>query len=219
MRNGIQHIFSTLKKYALLNVTLILFVSYCVALLCVASYYCYPNAEDLLIASDVRNLGSLASIKQSLIQTDGRYFSNFLCTLSPLVYLNISFYKFVPIISCTAWVIAFVFLLNQIFIFKHKGSITLIVVSVLMIYLDLVDSLPHILFWMSSSFVFFTGWIFYFLWTGFFLKAYFSNTEPQRFTYYFLSTILLFFSMGINELHSFLNMLTHFYYRNTFVFI
>lgn len=54
--------------------------------LIVASYHCYPNAEDYEVVCPSRDMGLIKSITSSMVNYDGRYSTNFLHATNPLVF-------------------------------------------------------------------------------------------------------------------------------------
>lgn len=194
------------KLYNQIVISLLLvFVIGGYSILILASFYCYPNAEDLQIASLAKNLGFNEAIKHLLVFTDGRYSANLLYVINPLVYNRFDFYKIMPFIGTLLFVFSISFLLRALYSNLRILNSLLLASSFCFLYFALTASLPHLLFWMSSSFVYLWAWSFYLLWLGLFI--YYIKHKQRQSTFFFV-IVLIFISAGFNEMQLLLNAIT-----------
>jgi len=72
---------SLLEKLLLIAIVLFGFL-----MLFIGAYHCYPNAEDFEISSGPRDVGIISSLLATMTNYDGRYSTNFLHAINPLVF-------------------------------------------------------------------------------------------------------------------------------------
>lgn len=171
--------------------------------LLVGAYYCNPNAEDIFLTVDSRDVGIIYSVKALLASMDGRYFTNLLHTINPLAFGWIYGYKLMPVVSLLLFIFSFFFLLtsfagNRYFLF----SITLLLT---LVFIALSPSLPHQLYWMVSSFVYFWTWCFTFIWIGSFVRFIKSTENKVEISWFLVAIISMVCAIGMNEMFLIIN--------------
>lgn len=201
MLNKIEKYLATINYVLLLA---ILLAGY--SLLCIAAYYSHPNAESFDLAADARNEGIFNSTLRLLVTFDGRYFTNVLHGLNPLAFGLLEYHKWMAVFSMVLFTVAFYFFSSAIFKSAKWYNVLLFSLLFLLVSLALSSSLINELYWMVSSFVYFYCWIFWFLWTGCFIR-YMQRTRNAN-LWYSLSNIFLFLDIGLNEMFLVLNVIT-----------
>ncbi len=165
-----------------------------------ASFYCFPNAEDILISLPARFFGIWGGAV-NLSHADGRYFTNLLYSINPLVFGWFKGYMFLPIAIVLGFIGSLWFFLQSVFRKWISGqklmAFTLLFV---LIHFALVPSLVHELYWMASSFAYMLTWIFTFLWMAFIICYLRADKPLVKYIWFGFGAILLFCSTGIHEM-------------------
>jgi hypothetical protein len=169
--------------------------------LVVGSLYTFPNAEDLSVSIKPRlDSGFLISIIDTLLAYDGRYFANILHALNPLVFGWIEGYKFMPIFAVCLLIFSLSFLVKSVFREQFFFKIILLSTFLVILIIASVPSLPHMVFWMISSFVYLYPWSFLFLWVAGAVNLLKSETEVSKNLWFLFTAVFLVFSIGLNEM-------------------
>lgn len=175
------------------NLFLFLVSSYCFVWLCIGAYHSYPNAEDLTEASFSRDSGVFTRLIESLQIVDGRYTTNLLHGINPLVFDYYYGYKAMPIIAFIFLFLGVFFLFKEIFPEQKDNGIHAF--SMAIFFLGSID-LSSSFFWMICSFVYIYPIIFTLFFFNFFLR-YLKNKNNW---YFFLSILFIFLTVGTCEL-------------------
>ncbi len=188
------------KAYLIKNAVLVLYALTAFFILCVGSYYSNPNSEDYSLSQTPHDMGIDLAVTNLLITYDGRYFTNILHSINPLAFYWFSGYKIVPIVGIFLFTAAFFFMCKPI-VAKNKTSILLLFVAVVSgLYFQLTTSLPHLIYWMVSSFVYLWPWSFTFLFIGSFCRYELAKSHIAKFVWVALSMVSLFCAIGMNEM-------------------
>ena len=166
-----------------------------------ASFFTFPNAEDLSLVVEHIHFGSFAASNNLLIHYDARFFTNLLYGFSPLAIGGINYYKLTPILSLIILNVVTFLIVNLIF--SKKINILkcwLIALSFNLIHFFMIPYLAHQLYCMSSSFVYINFWIFVCLWIYFLIKCIKAEKNISKITFLILAKIFLVFSFGTNEM-------------------
>jgi len=178
-----------------------LFCAWCIGWLGVGSWHCFPNAEDLSLSVEAIEKGFLGSIVGLLSTYDGRYFTNALHALNPLVWKWSFGYQLMPVLGLLLGVVSLWFLLcslsNDV---SWRWRSLLLAVLYYMVHLALTPSLPHDLYWMVSSFVYMWPWTFFFGFVGSLLRYLRASEGAVRNGWFILSAFFLICGLGINEM-------------------
>ncbi len=188
-----------MKTIRTINIILIIsIIVWCLGWLVVGAYYCYPNAEDLSLTAHPRDIGIIRSINNLLISYDGRYLTNLMHGLNPLVLNSISGYKLMPLVGIAFFAGSFCFFLNVLFRFESRSLLLIYSLLFTAMHFATAPSLPHDLYWMVSSFVYLYPWGFTFLWVACYVRYITSDTPSLP---WFITTVLfLTCAIGINEM-------------------
>jgi hypothetical protein len=200
---------SSVMAHRIPIISLCIFAMWCLWWLGVGAWHCFPNAEDLSLSVEAIEKGFLGSIQGLLISYDGRYFTNALHALNPLVWGWFMGYQLMPAIGILLVVLSFWFLLTTISTGRDWcWKAMLLSISYLMVHLSVTPSLSHDLYWMVSSFVYMWPWAFYFLFLGSMLR-YFRTPEGMLRNMWFLTCAAsLVCGIGMNEMFLVLYCLT-----------
>jgi hypothetical protein len=165
-----------------------------------ASFYCFPNAEDFLVSLPAMIKGVFAGTIE-LSNADGRYFTNFLYSINPLVFGWIDGYRILPSINILMIIIALGLFIKIVFNkFLSNISLSVFVLLFVLIHFAMVPSLVHDLYWMASSFAYLFFWVFSFLWISVIILFIRENKKSYSFLWFFLGALLLFCTTGIHEM-------------------
>jgi len=165
------------KKISNFILILLIIVGY--SILFIGATFTNPNAEDFSLSATAKNIGVAPSIIEVLISYDGRYFSNFLHAINPLAFGWINGYKWMSFFSLVFPVFILFFFLRSFRSIFNKYDFFVISSFFMLINYALTPSLPHLVFWMSSSFVYLYSWCFMLLWLGFFIRFYKEENEKK----------------------------------------
>lgn len=188
-------------------------ILYALFWLAIGSYYSFPNAEDLSVTAVSRDLGILDGATSMLQGFDGRYTTNLLHGLNPLVVNWINGYKLMPLLSFFLLTFSVYFFLNSFIIksFYKKIKISFLFSAIIF---TCSPAVVNQFFWMISSFVYLYPWVFIFVWIGALIR--FIKTKQRK--WLVISVIVLYFSFGLNEmfliLNSFFVVIIYYYTRN-----
>lgn len=209
--NKVFGIFRFIKYNVIINIFLILIISYGFYWIILAAMYSHPNAEDFSLIGNAQKDGILNATIMLLNTYDGRYFTNILHGLNPLAFGYLEYHKYSHIFSIFFFIFSLYFFLGSFLEIKSKLQAVLLSSLILLVNLAISPSIVHELYWLVSSYVYFYCWIFWFLWVGFFLRSISTENQKQKDINFFFANILLFLSMGINEIFLVLNAFTLFF--------
>ena len=185
----------------ILKIILVLFICWSFGWLILASFYSFPNSEDLSYSACSKNFGILSAVNTTFSFGDGRYFTNFLYAINPLAWGSLYYYKLIPIVSLSLILLSLTFFIRSLFGNNFKLHLALLSAALLLVYhFAAIDSLPHDLYWMTSSFPYFYPWIFLFFWLGFFLLYLRAQKTIIKSVYFLLSVIFMISGYGTNEI-------------------
>lgn len=180
---------------------LLFFNAYCLHWLIVGTWHCFPNAEDLSLSVEAIDYGFFGSIQGLLMQYDGRYFTNALHALNPLVHGWFMGYQVMPVIGMLSVVLSFWFLLLGFAPESNwRWRAPILSLSYLMVHLSVTPSLSHDLYWMVSSFVYMWPWTFFFLFIGSVLRFIRTPEGMLRNLWFLFCSASLVCGIGINEM-------------------
>lgn len=192
---------SRFRHYTFLtrNAVLALYVFTALFILCVGAYYCNPNSEDYSLSQTPRDMGINQAVTNLLITYDGRYFTNILHSINPLAFYWVGGYKFMPVVGIILFVAAFFFVSKPVV--SNNGFALLLFIAVIScLYFQLTTSLPHLVYWMVSSFVYLWPWSFTFLFIGCLYRYELSQSNITKFIWGTLSMATLICAIGMNEM-------------------
>lgn len=198
-----------IKKEKVLNVlsiiTITLFSLLILVPLIYLSFYTNPNAEDFSLSISPKHVSVFYYMRGFYLGFDGRYSTNFLFYFNPLSFNLIGAYKLMPLFFISSFFFSVYFLLVQIFrtLFVKKVETyktILLAIFLISIFFNRVYSLPHILYWEASAFVFFLPLVFYNFFLCFFISLLKAQTLPRKQVFFFASALFLFLGIGLNEM-------------------
>jgi len=166
-------------------------------------FYIHPSADDFVYGSWYKNVNHTSFFeyhRQNYLTWNGRYFSTLLLSINPLVFKCLTGYKLIPLFLISFFYFGFFLMLSQIFKQLGKKTIHIIALLILLIYLNLVPSLPETLYWMSASMTYFMAWGLTFYWFYFLISYY----KKPSFKNSIMPLILMICIIGTNELSAFM---------------
>jgi hypothetical protein len=169
------------------------------------AFYSHPNAEDFSLSANAKNFGIFYSVKEVLVNYDGRYFTNILHAVNPLAFGCISCYKWVNVFSIVFPVFSLYFLIRSFYTNSSKLIVLLGSTLFVLINYAISPSIAHQVYWMVSSFVYHYPWCFYLLWMGSFIRSIKSHEIKSKNRWLGICSILLVCSMGMNEMFLVIN--------------
>jgi len=177
------------------NIVIYIFVIYLIFWYIVGCYFSFPNAEDYSLSYPSRDYGILDGAFDNLINVDGRYTTNFLHGLNPLVIDWIIGYKLMNFFTLCLLFYSLYFLCNSFQFLQKKDSIKLALL-ITVVFFNSSPSPVHQFFNMSGSFVYLYPWISVLFWLGSIIRFIKIGKE----NWFFLSLLLMYLSFGFNEL-------------------
>lgn len=203
----------------ILSILIILLVKYFII-----SFFIHPVADDFIYAHKMQNFSISENLVNEYKTWNGRYSANFLVLLNPIAFNSFDFYKAIPIIIICLTVFAFFYFLktltNKLF---SKQTYLIIALAFTLLYLYQMPDLSEGIYWFTGAVTYhianILSLIFFSLLYIFLLNS--NNTFPKKAFLFFSLIILLFFIMGLNEIHvilfvSFFIILTVISYLNRF---
>lgn len=91
-----------------------LFCTYCLGWLGIGAWHCFPNSEDISLTVEAIEKGFLGSIIGLLTTYDGRYFTNALQAVNPLVWGWFMGYQLMPVIGVLLGVLSLWYVLTPL---------------------------------------------------------------------------------------------------------
>lgn len=164
-----------------------------------ASLFTHPNAEDLSLSHPAFTVGRWTFIKHTLATYDGRYFINFMHTLTPLAFKWVEAYPLMAITGVILSALSLWWFLSSTL--NMQGFRAFLIAPVTMaIHFATTPSLPHQLYWMSSSMVYLWCWIFFLLFAGTTFRLLQSRSLPAKFLYLLVCCLSMAACLGTNEM-------------------
>lgn len=195
---------TNIKEYLFL-LFIVAILGYSYYFLITGAFYSMPNAEDFSITALVKKRGVFGAIEELLISYDGRYFTNFLHGINPLAYNWINGYRWQSLFSLFFPVFSLSFFLKSIWSSASNIKLFLIATTFFAVNYALSPSLPHLVYWMISSYVYLYSWCFWLIWIGAFVRMIKSKNKLIEVCCFFITVLSLFFSTGTNEMMVFVN--------------
>jgi hypothetical protein len=177
------------------NIVVYIFVIYVIFWYSVGCYFSFPNAEDYSLSYPSRDYGIINGAFDNLINVDGRYTTNFLHGLNPLVIDWIIGYKWMNFLTLCLLFYSLYFLCNSFQFLQMKESIKLALL-ITVVFFNSSPSPVHQFFNMSGSFVYLYPWISILFWLGSTIR--FIKIGKEK--WFFLSLLFMYLSFGFNEL-------------------
>ncbi len=180
------------------------------ALLAMASYYTFPNAEALGLCGEIKEGSYFQAIENLLVNYDGRYFTNLLHGLNPLAFGWIDGYKLMPIVGFLLFTGSFLFLLLSLSdINLRPGFMYSLLFAV--VHFSISPSLVNELYNLIASYVYLYGICLWMVWVGA-IKRFFTATNiVWKNVWFFVAALGIIASTGTNEQILTLNLLTIFF--------
>lgn len=198
--------YSVYKFLHLFAIILVLIMGY--GLLFLGAYYSNPNAEDFSLVVKSRDLGLIPSIMEVLNTYDGRYFVNLLHGINPLALGSLIGYKFTIAFGIVFPIFCLSYFLKSVWQNLSHFNTFLFSSLFMLVNYALSPSLPHLVYWMVSSFVYLYSWCFWLLWVGSFIRYLKAPSFPSKDIYFILTIVFLICAMGMNEMFLILHGIT-----------
>lgn len=177
-----------------------------ISLLLIASYFSYPNAEDLALVLPTQYMSKFKAAFNISLSYDSRYITNTMYMFSWLSWGGVDYYKLSAITSLLMIIASLSLLIKQLF-YNYLTNIKALIISLLLVVLHfaVIPNIAHDLYWMACSFVYLRAWVAIFLWISFILMCFRADKPRAKIIYFVLSMTSLFLSFGICELNIFIN--------------
>jgi hypothetical protein len=160
------------------------------------AHFSYPNAEDLGIAARFAQFGIKSQLSNMLIYNDGRFSTNIIHGISPIVWRGYNYYPLLPMFSILLlWVALFVFLKSLFIEVNHTEALIYSGATVISLFSVLISVSSTIYCW-GGTLVYIFPCSFTLLWMGF-VVLYLKTSKSLFFVF---STLCLFISTGFNEM-------------------
>jgi len=169
------------------------------SLLLIGVYYCQTNVEDLELAIYSRELGIAKAWMRLSVTYDGRYFTNLMQGLNPLVYNSVMGYKWMVFAGFVLFNFAIFSVVKACFSGVKLFYVLIGTLSFSAFYFQQCGSLAYALYWMGSSFVYLYPSIFLLINIVLFI-AYVRSSKPKLILFIPLA-FSLFFGIGCSELY------------------
>jgi hypothetical protein len=163
--------------------------------------YIHPNAEDYSLSILPQQDGFFLSVFELYKGFDGRYSTNAMYAMNPLVFKSILGYKLLPVFLLILFFLGLWFFMH--IFFKQQLSLpqkVIFALSFTALYVTNLLSIPHTLYWMASSIVFFMPVITFLYLSGTLMKLYETSCHPKKLIWVLLTTFLIFLLTGTNEM-------------------
>ncbi len=150
-----------IRQTALAQIGPYLLVAACLAVLLVfilLAQYAHPSSDDFCMASGVNEHGLMAQLWKHYLEWSGRYSSNALYAVYPIVFDLFDAYKFIPAIVVAALFFAMAFFLSTLFAVRlFSRPVLLSSLGFVSVYLLGMLSPASGLFWMAGAFTYQTA--------------------------------------------------------------
>lgn len=179
----------------------IIFLFLAILPFCYLSFFTNPSSDDFGFACQAQNNGLWDLTKQTFLNWNGRYISNFFIYLNPIANGNFMGYKMIPVVFIILFLVACYYFISKWFHFLNR---TLRVMIALIFSLLFINNMPIIsegLYWYTGSVIYFLGLILSLIYLGLLIHQLKTNKIGMT---TLLLTGILFLICGFNEVLSLL---------------
>ena len=187
------------KQFKIVNFSLLLYILYGIGCLFISIYYSVPNVEDFELSVAPQRIGEVDAIVNLLSFYDSRYTTNVFQSFNVLTINKPTWFFIMPLTALLFFTVSFAFLLKTVI--KTDKVINFIGLTLIFItsYYLIIPSLPVGLYYMSATYNYIYGFVFYFIWLGIFIRILQGNVSYFGFKGFFLVFSLV-LSFGCSEL-------------------
>lgn len=183
----------------------LLLLVYALCTIILGSYYSWPNLEAIN-ESRAHAVGVWNAWSQALVSMDGRYTTNFLQSINPLVWNGMLGYKVMPLVGVLFLMVSCIVFFSGVF--KPSLQQLLFVLLLVVVHFALSSSITYELFNMISSFMYLWGTCFWLIWAGASIRCYASKNGKYGNFWFLMAVIFLTLSTGTNEMFLVVNAIT-----------
>lgn len=167
----------------------------------VLSCFNHPSCDDFWFYSQVKDYGFWGSQKWSYFKWSGRYFSNFIINLNPLMYHSFIGYKLFCIPMIIMLLYSLYYFMNAIgFDFLSRRAKSVFSLMILSIYLYKMPSIAQGIYWVPGAIFYLLPNIFTLIFFSFLIQLLKDKDKLPRLTSIVIAILLLFFTVGSNEI-------------------
>jgi len=161
----------------------------------IISIFNNPTADDFCYHCKSRDFGFWNAQISWYNNWSGRYFSNAVLSLKPLISDSFLIYKLIPIILLISFFIAIYYLSSLLFVKLKKRDFFILAFFILTLYLFLMPSIAQGFYWLAGSVTYQLSNILTILFFIFLIKL----IETNKKTYLIFSIFFIFLIIGSNE--------------------
>ncbi|MGD8582306.1 MAG: DUF6056 family protein [Gammaproteobacteria bacterium] len=163
--------------------------------------YAHPSSDDFCMAAGVNEQGLATHLWNHYLEWSGRYTSNALYAIYPLLFDLFDGYKFIPLIVILGLLLATAYFLSNLFATRlFARPVLLSSLCFVSVYLLGMLSPASSLYWMAGAFTYQTANIFFLVALGMMIQL--SDRQKRSQNYFGLSVVLLLvviIAVGTNE--------------------
>ena len=192
------------KLATLATIAPYLIIAICLAVVLVfalLAQYSHPSSDDFCMASGVNDHGLIRHLWDHYFEWSGRYSSNALYAIYPVIFDLFDSYKYIPGIMMLALFLATAFFLSRLFtVSLFARPVLLSSLCFVCIFLLGMMSPASGLYWMAGAMTYQTANILFFVISGLMIQL--ANRQKAAKNYYSLFVVLLLvmvFAVGTNE--------------------
>ena len=188
------------KRFVILFIVLLLLFVILLIPYFYLSFFSYPIGDDLFFSSLTINRGYCATCKMISNNMTGRYFSNLLLPLNPMVWGSFTAYKLVPFVSFFMLIISAYFFLHSIL--RKYFSCKTILIAVLFfctVYFFQAPALFQNFYWFTGIASYQIGNILVLPYFALIIDLLNKRFVVNRPVHVFILIIMLFALIGVNE--------------------
>ncbi len=165
------------------------------------SRYCHPAADDFVYSSMGKYNSAFSVVVQQYFSWSGRYTSNFLQFVNPIVFDSFAFYKVMPLLIIALTIIAF-FIFIYAVAGARVGSLQVFILALIATLLSLYQMpiLSEGIYWYAGAVTYQLGNICALVYVGLLLFYHQGNLFFNKKMHITAMTFLLIFSIGFNEI-------------------
>ncbi len=190
------------KKTLFISLFSLLYVPYIV--LC---FYAYPAADDFSYSPSSPFWHSQWNL---LMYWNGRYTANFFILANPAIWHSLPAYRLAALMLLTLMPLSFYFVISSAVGRSVSVTVkTMIALLLSSLVLNLFPSLPEAIYWYTGSFTYILGVISALFYAGLVIRYVRGKFIINRNFHLFLSAILLFISVGFNEVQMLILLFGH----------
>lgn len=190
------YFYSKYKNIALSIAAIILFAASVSAIL-LGCYYTWPDLE-CINESRAKYVGFWTAWTQLMVSMDGRYATNFLHSINPMVWAPMQVYKLMPLLGMGLFTVALLLFFSAILATTRQAL--LLALLFVALHFAVSPSLAFELFSLVFSFMYLWGVSFWLLWVGAFIQYCTAPVGGKKYGWLALAVFFLLFSYGINEM-------------------